>query len=62
MPEIEEIFRRQERWQKQRRLLPWPEKLRLAEAVRESLLQFRQAGRTPTGRVSTSRETTKSRW
>ena len=44
MADIDSILKRQERWQKERRFLSWPEKVRLAEAVRESLARFRQAG------------------
>ena len=61
MADLQEMFRRQERWQKERRLLPWPEKLRLAAAVRESLLQFRRLGRAPSDRVSASGKTIKPR-
>jgi hypothetical protein len=40
---VDPLFERQARWQKNRARLSWPEKVRLAEAVRESLERFRQA-------------------
>ena len=42
MSDMDEFLQRNECWQKERRLLPWPEKLRMAATVRESLLRFRQ--------------------
>lgn len=35
---VQELLQRQERWQKGRKDLSWPEKLRLAAALRDSLL------------------------
>lgn len=35
---VQELLERQERWQKGRKDLSWPEKLRLAAALRDSLL------------------------
>ena len=40
MFDAKEMLRRQEAWQAARRLLPWPEKLRLALAMRETVLVF----------------------
>ena len=40
MSDAEELLERQARWQESRRGLSWPEKLRLAAAVRETLCQF----------------------
>jgi hypothetical protein len=40
MFDAKEMLRRQEAWQASRRLLPWPEKLRLAVAMRETVLVF----------------------
>ena len=57
MADMEQMFLRQDRWQKERRLLPWPEKIRLAEAIRESLLQFRRARGTRIGTSSGSKKT-----
>ena len=42
MSEIQELLERQARWQKTRRALSWPEKLRMAERVRESIRQLRR--------------------
>jgi hypothetical protein len=41
MTEIERMLERQAEWQKSRQSLTWPEKLRLAERVRESIRQLR---------------------
>ncbi len=41
MSEIQELLERQARWQKTRQALSWPEKIRMAESVRESVLQLR---------------------
>jgi len=35
------LFERHAAWQKERAKLPWPEKIRLAESLRETLLKFR---------------------
>ncbi|HUY36021.1 MAG TPA: hypothetical protein VMV69_25000 [Pirellulales bacterium] len=43
MEHIQQSLDRQAAWQKGRKSLSWPEKIRMAEAVRESLLQFRAA-------------------
>lgn len=40
MSDVEKLLERQARWQESRRLLSWPEKLRLAAAARETLCQF----------------------
>jgi hypothetical protein len=39
--DIRDLLERQARWQKSRVVLPWSEKVRLAEAVRESILRLR---------------------
>jgi hypothetical protein len=41
MNDIQQMLERQARWQKARRNLPWPEKIRMAERVRESILPLR---------------------
>ena len=41
MGEANELLKRQAVWQKQRRKLSWPEKMRMAEAVRESVVKLR---------------------
>ena len=43
MNDVEQLLKRQARWQKNRQSLTWPEKIRLAERVRESLRQWRVA-------------------
>ena len=42
MSEIQALLERQALWQKTRRALPWPEKIRMAEGIRESALQLRR--------------------
>lgn len=41
--EIRALLERQARWQRSRRLLSWSQKVRIAESVRESVLQLRRA-------------------
>ncbi len=41
MDDVKKLLERQAAWQKGRKSLPWPEKIRIAEAVRESILQIR---------------------
>ena len=43
MSEIQALLERQARWQKTRRMLPWPEKIQMAERIRESVRQLRAA-------------------
>jgi hypothetical protein len=54
MTRPDELFSRQADWQRSRRSLSWPEKIREAERVRTSLEAFRQMrvkrGATPTAR------------
>jgi hypothetical protein len=38
---MSELFQRQAAWQAGRRRLSWPEKIRMAEAMRESAIRFR---------------------
>jgi hypothetical protein len=40
MVDGKQLLARQAEWQKARRLLPWPEKLRLVEQMREALHSF----------------------
>lgn len=42
MSEIQRLLDRQASWQKTRREFSWPEKIRMAEAIRGSVRQFRQ--------------------
>ena len=41
MTEVEQLLRRQAAWQKSRAGLTWPEKIRMAEQMRDSLKQWR---------------------
>jgi len=43
MTEIPERLKKQAQWQKSRRDLSWPEKVRLAEAIRDSLESLRRS-------------------
>ena len=43
MSEIQALLERQARWQKTRKSLSWPEKIRMAERIRESARQLRAA-------------------
>jgi hypothetical protein len=42
--DVMKLLERQAAWQKGRKTLPWPEKIRIAEAIRESVLQIRSTG------------------
>ncbi len=42
MNEIQTLLERQARWQKTQQALSWPEKIRMAEQIRESILPLRQ--------------------
>jgi len=46
MTDLEQMLKRQTEWQKSRQSLTWPEKIRLAERVRESVRQLRVEPRT----------------
>jgi len=41
MTDLEQMLKRQAEWQRTRQSLTWPEKIRLAERVRESVGQLR---------------------
>ena len=41
MTDVRRLFERQAEWQKARRELSWPEKVRMAEAMREAILMLR---------------------
>ncbi len=43
MNDVQELLRRQAAWQKTRQHLSWPEKLRLAQRIRESIATLRPA-------------------
>ena len=42
MTEIDKLFERHKEWHKSRIALSWPEKIRMAEAVRESVKKMRE--------------------
>jgi len=42
MDEVQQLLARQARWQKARKGLSWPEKVRMAAMVRESTRQWRE--------------------
>jgi len=42
MNDIERLLKRQAEWQKERKTLSWPEKIRMAESIRASILEFRR--------------------
>jgi hypothetical protein len=42
MREVQKLLERQARWQKGRAALSWPEKIRMAEAIRESVRALRK--------------------
>ena len=41
MNDVRSLLERQARWQRVRRALPWPEKIRMAEMIRESASHLR---------------------
>jgi hypothetical protein len=41
MTDVERLFERQARWQRSRRTMSWPEKIRLAEGMRSSIEALR---------------------
>jgi hypothetical protein len=41
MSDIQRLLEKQARWQKARRALSWPEKIRMAERIRESVIRLR---------------------
>jgi hypothetical protein len=47
MSEVIKLLERQAAWQKSRKDLSWPEKIRMAEAIRESVLQLRRSESKP---------------
>ncbi len=47
MNETLALLERQALWQKSRQELSWPEKIRMAEAIRESARQLRQVQHEP---------------
>ena len=57
MVDVRQMMARQAEWQKARRLLSWPEKLRQAEELRDTLRGF-EALRTREGVRRNARRTT----
>jgi hypothetical protein len=55
MSEIQKLLQRQAAWQRTRARLSWAEKVHMAEAVRRSVLQLRQAGPHPPPGESTAK-------
>lgn len=53
MPDESRRFSRQAEWQRRRAKLPWPVKIRMAEAMREGLvaLRARKPGPEPRGDI-----------
>ena len=47
MNEVQALLEKQARWQRSRQALSWPEKIRMAEAIRESARQLRQVPPEP---------------
>jgi hypothetical protein len=43
MSDPQPLFDRQAEWQKSRKALSWPEKIRMAERMRESILRLKRA-------------------
>jgi hypothetical protein len=44
MDDIPKMLDRQAAWQRSRRLLPWPVKIRMAEMARDAIKQLRDEG------------------
>lgn len=60
MTDLQRVLERQAQWQKSRQSLTWPEKIRMAERVRESVKQLRAQPR-PTDLAPAERVTKGSR-
>lgn len=45
MSEIRQLLERQSEWQKRRANISWPEKIRMAEAMRRTILEFQEMRR-----------------
>lgn len=41
MTDVHQLLARQALWQKHRKDLPWPEKIRMVEAIREAIVRLR---------------------
>ncbi len=53
--EIRKLLDRQAAWQKSRAALPWAEKVRMAEAVREGVAKFKRTWPLATAGASVSK-------
>ena len=51
MSDSQQLLERQARWQKTRQALSWPEKIQMAERVRESVRQLRASGKADRTRL-----------
>ncbi len=47
MTDIPALLQRQAEWQKTRTALSWPEKVRMSEAIRPTILALRRVDRSP---------------
>lgn len=47
MSNVDEMLKRQAQWQKSRQQLTWPEKIRMAEQVRDSVVALRSSAGQP---------------
>ena len=45
MTDVEELLKRQSRWQKSRASLSWPAKIRMAAEMREDIVTLRRPGK-----------------
>jgi hypothetical protein len=59
MDDARQRLERQAEWQKRRAALSWPDKIRLAEAVREWAVRFRRKGPPAAATNSASKEPTR---
>lgn len=44
MSDVQRMLEKQAQWQKARKALSWPEKIRMAERIRESVIRLRATG------------------
>ena len=56
MSDIRRLVERQARWQRARRALPWPEKIRIAEMIRESASHLRAKAGSENRRNTSDRD------
>ena len=47
MNDVQRLLARQAEWQKSRQALSWPEKIRMVEAIRESVLKLAASRQAP---------------